>query len=299
MNTEYYHTVPITLDMKERIESIRYQYGHNSSSHAFASLYIWKQDMGLSIFLTDSFFAVRCLWRGTNAWLFPCGEPEAIRRFLKDAMGEPDFLLCYLREEDVKFLEREFPGQFRIEETPDDHEYLYDCAEQKTLVGRKFSGIRNHIRRAQNDYALTCEPLAEENIADAIAVNHAWARQEHSPHDLADCFASELLLQKWKELDVRGILVRLDGEPFSVAAGYPLAPDVFDLCLARQKQLLGGIGIYTKHALIASLPDHFRFFNAEEDMGIEGLRKMKKQMRPCGMLTTFEGRTLSDGKTVE
>ena len=42
-------TMPLTLSMKDTIEGIRYENGHITASHAFASLFMWQKEMGLSI----------------------------------------------------------------------------------------------------------------------------------------------------------------------------------------------------------------------------------------------------------
>lgn len=283
-------TEPITLAVKERTETIRLKSGVVTSSHAFASLFIWQKDMGLSVYLTDDLYAVKCGWRGENAWFFPCGGHDAVRRFLEQALSGANLRLCYLREEDRLWLERIFPGRFEITETSGDDEYIYDRAEQEQLSGRKFSALRNHIHRARAEYAPRCEPLGDNNIEDALAVSRAFESRSDSPRQLRGGGATELLLTQRGALDVSGILVRVGGTPYAVVAGYPLSGDMFDISLAQQRDNLPGLGTYAKHALINTLPPCYTLINAEEDLGIEGLRTMKQRMRPCGIIKMVEGR---------
>lgn len=65
MNTE---TREISLRDRDKIEELRRTCGHVSASHAFASLYIWRVDMGLSICLGEDAFAVKYRLRGDNSW---------------------------------------------------------------------------------------------------------------------------------------------------------------------------------------------------------------------------------------
>ena len=74
---------PIRLDDKEKICEIRRRYGHETSSHCFQSLYIWKDDMKLSVCIEDDLFAVKSGLERDNEWFFPCGDPEKIGTFLK------------------------------------------------------------------------------------------------------------------------------------------------------------------------------------------------------------------------
>ena len=42
------------------------------------------------------------------------------------------------------------------------------------------------------------------------------------------------------------------------------------------------------------LDKKYKYINAEEDLGIEGLRMMKKQMQPIGQIKMFDGRVLKN-----
>ncbi|MBR3105724.1 MAG: hypothetical protein IKH30_00915 [Clostridia bacterium] len=46
-------TEKITFAQKHRIDSIRAAFSHPSESHSFASLFLWQQDMGLTIRLEE------------------------------------------------------------------------------------------------------------------------------------------------------------------------------------------------------------------------------------------------------
>lgn len=287
-------TQQITLEMKAAVEAIRTKTHHIAASHAFASLYTWQEDMGLTIHLEDGLFAVKCRWRGKNAWFFPCGEEHLVRRAVEELLVEKDLLLCYLREEDAIFLEREFPGRFQITEKEGDHEYLYDRAEQASLKGGRFVGLRNDIHRVERLHTLSWEPLCSENAGDALIISRAWQRQSDGPEGLEDLAASERLLLEWKVLDVLGVVVSVDGEPYAVVAGYPLTSNCFDFSLSKEKSRLSGLSVYTRHALTCSLPDVYTQINAEEDLGIDGLRMMKRLMRPVGQIKQYEGRANTD-----
>ncbi|MCC8100708.1 MAG: phosphatidylglycerol lysyltransferase domain-containing protein [Clostridiales bacterium] len=287
----------ITLSMREQVEGLRLKYGRVSASHAFSTLFIWQEDMGLSIYLNEKLYAVKCSWRGGgNAWKLPCGEREAVCRFLGEQLAQPGLRLCYVSEEDRKLLEQAFPDAFEIEETEGDHEYLYDCAEQRALSGKRFAAIRNHIRRAEADHVLVCERLSKANLAEALEVNRQWVSRSSGRMEeegsLQDGAASETLLRRWDALGGFGVLIRVDGEPHAIAAGYPLGADTYDLCLAKQRFTLPGLGAYTKHAFFCALPDSVTCVNAEEDLGIEGLRRMKQQMRPSRILKMYEAVSL-------
>lgn len=282
-------TEEIRLSMQEKIEEIRKKEGHNTSSHGFASLYIWKKEMGLSVALEKDTFLVRYRGAGEHAWFFPCGDKNGKKKMIETLMRDQDLCFYYMRTEDVQFLEMEFPGLFQIEACEESHEYFYNRKEQEELQGRKYAAHRNHIRRAMQEGNLRVEVLNENNVKSAMQVCRCWSCQVKSESEQTDFCAAMGLLDEWRELKVSGIMVYLEEEPYAVAAGYALTEDTFDLALAKQKSMVSGLSVYTKHQLISSLPKRFLWINAEEDLGIPGLRTMKQQMKPAGMIKMYKG----------
>lgn len=283
----------ITMEMKASVEEIRKKYHHTVASYAFASLYVWQEELGLSIHLEKDLFLVRRCWKGETAWYFPCGEGQLVRQAVENLLHEKDLLFCFMREEDVAFLQREFPGHFQFTEKESDHEYLYDRAEQVSLQGKRFVGLRNDIHRIERLHTLSWEPLCADNVKDALGITRAWRRQPDGSCGITDATASERLLLEWEAPDVQGIVSSVDGEPYAVIAGYPLSENCFDFSLLKEKSRLSGLSVYSRHVFAAFLPETYTLINAEDDLGIEGLRMMKRLMRPIGQLKQYEGKAIA------
>ncbi len=76
-------TLPIDLSQKAMVEKIRESCANDLSANTFNSLYLWRFQMGLSIYAENDFFAVKCKERGDNAWFFPCGNEEKSQNLLR------------------------------------------------------------------------------------------------------------------------------------------------------------------------------------------------------------------------
>lgn len=289
---------PIGFCHKEQINKIRESYRHATASHAFASLFIWQREMKLSLYLENDMFAVRCLARGENTWFFPCGNGDRIYDFIEKMRKTDGFTLCYMRKEDRAFVEKYFPGEFIIEARPEDSEYLYDRGEQNSLTGRRFNQLRNHINRVKKDHELTTVAFDKSYREEAAKIIRTWEqiKEDEAPGEATDADSAMLLLKFADELDVTGVMIYVDREPYAMVAGFALSPDCYDICLAKQKDYLSGLSVYAKHEFIRSLPECCTVLNAEEDLGIEGLRMMKRQMKPSGMIEMFEGRSLGGSR---
>ena len=283
MNTE-----SITFRAREQIETLRQRYRHNTASHAFTSLYIWKQDLELSICIEDELYAVAYGLMGENTWYFPCGSKEAVTDFLKRRMEEGKLTLYGVREEDKCFLEEVFPGRFIITERVDDSEYLYDRVALQQMKGRKYANLRNHANRIKKEHVVEYRVIDEKNISDVQSIARSWTARADSEDGITDSYASATLVTEWKELGIHGVVVSVDNEPYAVVAGYPISDTVVDMSFAKQKAILPGLGVYAKHAFVSSLPEQYTVINAEDDMGLQGLRMMKKQMHPMAMIHMYK-----------
>lgn len=154
--------------MKDTMERIRYENGHITASHAFASLFIWKKEMGLSVYLEEDLFAVKCRLRGETHG-FSRGRKRRYGTLSAGASAGRGLLFCYMRRKDAEFLEQEFPGRFCIREREADHEYIYDRKEQQELKGKEFLAARKYIHRLTAAHVLEWEPVCSGNLADAVA----------------------------------------------------------------------------------------------------------------------------------
>lgn len=281
----------ITLQHHDRVEQIRMRYGHEASSHAFLSLFLWQEEMGLQLYFSSDMFAVKCKRRGENCWFFPCGGTGQIIDFLHSRMEDEEKLrLCYMRNEDVALLQREFPDRFTVTATPQDDEYIYDREAQILLQGKDFRHHRNSLNHLKQKYVVEAKEITAENLdAAAYVLDHARKTREESADSLSMLSTERAILSHWDELGMNGVIAYADGAPAAIAAGYLISNQVYDISVCRQALNDPDIAVYVRHQLFSSLPPTVKLINAEEDLGIEGLRTLKQGMRPIALLAMFEG----------
>ena len=283
--TKGFSTRPLTLGDRDAIETLYQTYGRGDSAHAFPSLFLWQEDMGLSLYLTGNLYALWSEWKGM--WFFPCGSDGAKADFLRRL--PPGTGVCYLTEADRAFLDRTLPGTFTLAEAPGDSEYLYDRQEMIDLPGRRFAKLRNLYRRLEREHDLSIVPLTGETLPTVAAIAADWKGESTREGGVSGDRATALLLDHWTGLGASGVLLTLDGEPWAAAAGFPLGKDDFDCCFQKAKVNIPGVTEYLRAGLARLAPEEIRRFNYEEDLGLEGLRLMKTRLRPCAMITMYTG----------
>ena len=111
----------ITIADKAAVEELYSAYGRCDSAHAFASLFLWKQDMDLSLYMTPDVYTVRSGWKGENSWFYPCGKPEARLECVETLIRSGCRRLCYLQKDFIGEM-----AQFRELLAADDREGLKD-----------------------------------------------------------------------------------------------------------------------------------------------------------------------------
>ena len=275
---------PIQLEDRPIIDEIRAKTGHTLSAHAFTSLYLWQNALKLSVCLEGDAFFIRFLLRGENAWFYPCGSEEAQIRFLQMGLECQDFSLHYVRQEDMDFIQKQFPDRFRFEEAWGDSEYICDRMAQIEMQGGAYRNLRAKVRKARERHNWIIEPLGPENMEEAKHVLFSWeALRERT----GDGDAALIGLTKFEALGFQGILARTEEGPQAVAFGKTIAPDIFDFHV--EKTLIPSTVNYVKWELYRRLPEQIKWINLEEDLNLPGLKNNKLQAVPVAITPLWKG----------
>lgn len=280
--------IPIKLAQRQMIERIRRQVGHVLSSHAFVSLFLWQEQMGLRLCPLEDGYSVRCDASAASGYFFPCGSAASVRAFVEGVL--PGERLCYLRQEDAQYLQREFPGRFEISRRPQADEYLYDIQAHLALQGRAYANLRTQVRKVERDHCVRTEMIGAANAEDALRIIREWTHGERRFEncDLRDDEVDQTAVRMLDLLGMCGTLTYLDGEPMAVVAGFPLTRDTFDIVVAKCAENLQGLSYYSKRELMRRVSGRYGWINLEEDLGLAGLRRMKKSLQPSGMNQIWE-----------
>jgi hypothetical protein len=283
---------PIELSDADEIECIRSTYKHITACHAFPSLYLWREALGLSIAMEKNFFVVRCSFMGENCYYFPCGDRELTDHFIRSHMAEEDFRLCNIREIDAAYLQENFPGRFELTYDRDSCEYIYDREEQGRLPGGRFAKRRTKLHKFLREHSAQCVPLTEDNALLARRITLEWAIRQKSLPVVNDVHIALEALSMIRTLRLSGVLVFTDGEPAAYAMGCLLTPAIYDLCFMKQLPAYHGLSAYVMQELCRGLPGGVTTVNLEDDLGIEGIRIHKSEMCPVRLDGMWEGKTI-------
>lgn len=275
---------PIDRSLLASIDAIRASVGHTLSSHAATNLYLWQEQMQLSIHLETDFFAVKCGIGGENCWFFPCGCEAQVHAFIRAGLSTPDFSLCYMTEQEAIWLEGQFPGVWVVARDESADEYVCRVDDFVSLAGGAYRRMRNRIHHIERTHAVEVVRLTADHWADARALLESWQQEAHNNKGylLADDCVSLTALSEREELGIEGILLLMDGVPTAVVAGFPLDEQTLDAVIGKSLHdaPAGTVFCALRHYM-CTCGRGYTFCNMEEDLGIPGLRSLKEEMRPA------------------
>ena len=287
------------IGMRAGFEQLARQAGTCSCQFAFPAVFCLQEKYGTELCLTDgaAFMRSRRRTAGRTDYFPPLTAGDGFARALcalvqyAGASGEP-YALFGLTQEQAAALEA-LPVRFRVEEDRDWAEYLYDARPLATLEGAALKQKRKearHCRTACGD-RLTVETLGGENLADALAFQREWMAAhdaEGTDRSLAgEDAAIRTAMAHYDALGLSGVLLRLDGRAVGYSYGCPVGADTYDILVQKAAPEVKFLYRVVFQETVQRCAADCRYINAEEDIGIPGLRALKLSYRPAFLLQKF------------
>lgn len=285
---------PLELHDREQIEPCLRARDLRSCDYSFANNFIWTKPNNIQFALHAGFYCLKSVWRSGVVYTNPVGNGDRgaiIEALMADARenGVP-FRLRGLLAEDKEELERLFPDRFEFIENRDEFDYIYKVEDLINLSGKKYSAKRNHISRFLDNPDWSYEHITAQNLAECMQMNDEWCRL----HDCGDdpelkrerC-AVRTALTHFEPLKLAGGLLRLGGRVIAFTIGEPLSSDTYNIHIEKAfADIQGAYQMINRQFLIHNCQT-FTYVNREEDMGGEGLRKVKLSYRPAILLEKY------------
>lgn len=275
------------LDMKHKpiMDAIRQKYGIDTNTGSFQSGYLWRNFLDIWIYLNDDMYTIKEKSEPDNTWAFPIGKDASKKRFIDKLLERTNPLFWKVRPADKDFLEANYPGMFEFEYDRDNCEYVYDADGYSELAGKWFRGYRTERNRLLREHTLRTEDIRDENMDIVKDIFRRWAdkREPSGPYHTLGNETDDVVLSKFHELGMFGIILVVDEIPSAVEIGYRLSNDTCDIPMFKHVGLAKKLCRTTLREFILRYSSEYRYFNYEEDNGVEGLRESKRRMHPCRM----------------
>lgn len=276
------------LEDKEQIEYYFSKAPGRSCERTFVNVYLWSRHYRVKYAVIEDTVVFRSEDNGL-AFAYPAGDSENVHAALEYLMeysrskGEP-FRLYNVTKEHFEQLEGWYPGRFEIEYNRDYADYVYETEKLATLAGKKLHGKRNHINKFKTLYPnWSYEPLSGENVEECFQMALKWRNQngcDDDPEKNAEMCVTLNSLRLYKELGLKGGVLKDEGRIVAFTVGEPLCEDTFVVHIEKAFPDVEGAYPMINQQFVQHECMEYQYVNREEDTGAEGLRKAKLSYRP-------------------
>ncbi len=250
-------------------------------------LFMWNDIFNLSFAEFDSTLILKCCFKNKlTAFFLPIGKNvDGALRQIEDYAVENALSLNFMcvEEENLSLLKARYGEQISYEYDRDFSDYLYDYEKLETLVGKKFSGQRNHINAFNKTYPnAKFKPLLKKDTERVKEFLKEY-KKEHTGGGKIERneFKNTLkLVDNLSLLKTVGGYMEVDKKMVSFTIGEYAGKT---LVIHIEKALKNYRGIYPatfNSFLKQRKKDGIVYINREDDSGDLGLRTSKTQYQP-------------------
>lgn len=260
-----------------------------SCERTFVNVYLWSRHYKVRYAVIEDALVFKSEDRGL-AFTYPAGKPENVRKALEFLMEycrgrKCPFVMYNVTAEMFRQFQMWYPEGFTIEYNRDIADYVYETDKLSTLAGKKLHGKRNHINKFKSLYPeWSYEELNDENVEDCFQMALKWRNNngcEDDPEKNAEMCVTLNSLRLYKELGLRGGVLKVNGEIVAFTVGEPLCEDTFVVHIEKAFAEVEGAYPMINQQFVQHECQQYTFVNREEDTGAEGLRKAKLSYRPA------------------
>jgi hypothetical protein len=275
---------PVGLEDGPFIRDFLARYPSEACEMIFANIYIWKD-------------SEHPRWTLLNGSLCILVEPDFEPPYFLPPVGGdrvPETVAACLRhaprlsrvpEEFIKL----YGAGFKVEEDPDNFDYIYRVEDLAELRGKKYDGKRNRVKKFESSFRNEYVPLDLKNAPECGRLLQSWFDEKRNgdPYLKAEKVAIVQALASFELLGLKGGVVKVDGRVEAFSMGMRLTDDTAVIQIEIANPGLVGLAQWVNREFVRREWSAFKFINREQDMGVEGLRKAKLSYQPVRLLKKF------------
>lgn len=278
------------LEDKEIITQYFSRYPSRSCDRTFVNVFLWSRQYPVKWAIIEHALVFKSEDDTDVSFAFPAGEDEDIRKAMKvmkaysEAKGYP-FRMYHVTPDNFEKLEAWYPGMYEIEYARDYADYVYEAEKLATLSGKKLHAKRNHINKFKSMYEgrWSYETLTKDNVEECFQMALKWRNENGCEEDAeknAEMCVTLNSLRLFEELELKGGILKLDGEIIAFTIGEPVCEDTFVVHIEKAFADIQGAYPMINQQFVEHECMDYNYINREEDTGAEGLRKAKLSYRP-------------------
>lgn len=274
----------IDLTDRERFQTLHDAGQSKASDYSFTNMFGWADHYGLEWRFTDTLCWIRQTKPDLHYWA-PVGDWNAV-----DWAAVPELqeygVFSRVPDELAALWEAALPGKVTITEARGLWDYLYKAEELATLPGNRFhkkKNLYNQFLKLYPDYSYS--PIDLDCVEAVLQMQAEWCEWHECKNSAAlraENKAIARILRNWDRIPgLNGGAIRLDGKVVAYTVGEKLTDDTLVVHFEKGTTSYKGIYQAINRLFAEAEKGEYTYFNREQDMDDEGLRKAKESYNPC------------------
>lgn len=286
----------ISMGDKPLFDKYMAEYNPQSSEFTFTNFFMWRKLYRYRFAVIEGLLCVLAAPENDRPYaLAPIGNRGAAA-FKKAVEVLKAYFICRgwkpvfkkVPEEGLAHFER--AGMHAVEHDRDNSDYVYLAEELINLKGKKFDGKRNHINRFKREHSFEYVTLTDELVGECKRIMKEWCiARDCSCRNSSYCEkdANEEALDNFRELRLKGALIKVDGRFEAFTAGELLNPETAVVHIEKANPGINGLFTLINQQFCEREWSGAKYINREQDLGQEGLRKAKLSYHPVKMVNKY------------
>jgi hypothetical protein len=280
---------PVTLQDRAFFKDHYFRYPQVHSDNTFTNMVCWNHYAHYRYVFVEGSVILSSTIDGRTRFRLPIGprNPDLTLDVIRLALEMGDDEPVVLINRDSAAWIRTLRPDLAIVPDRNHYEYVYRSLDLATLPGGNYLSVRRQINRFKKKCAYSVEPLSKENrteVKQFLVKWCEWKGCEGEPVLAHEKDAVFFAIDNFPDLDLSGLLIRVNHEIGAITLFEPLNPDT--ALVHFEKGLPDCEGIYKviNAEAAAILAKDFIFINRESDLGVAGLREAKMRYHPHHMV---------------
>ena len=267
------------LEDRKIVDGYFKRYPSRSCERTFINVFLWSRFYKVKYAIVENTLVFKSEDR--DSFTYPLGEAEDIQKALQ-------FLMYCVTAEQFEQFNEWYPNEFQITYDRDIADYVYESEKLITLSGKKLHGKRNHINKFKAEHEnWSYETLTEDNLEECFQMALQWRTDngcEADEEKNAEMCVTLNSLRLFKELEMTGGILRVDGKIVAFTLGEPISEEMFVVHIEKAFAEVQGAYPMINQQFVLHEAEQYLYINREDDAGEEGLRQAKLSYRPAILL---------------
>lgn len=275
-----------TLNDIKKITEYYSKYNEFSCENTSANIVIWQNQFGFRFCENDGMLFSYVKYGNDICFCLPvANNMQKAVLMLKEYAKENNIPLCFFAGEGERFqtFKSLFEEEFSFLEKRDSFEYIYETEKMISLSGKKYHGKRNHISSFKRSYEWEYETLTKNNLSFAFEMINNWYEANKEKEDkymVMERKGVTQVLENFENLNIKGGLLKANGQVVAVTFGTEINNQVFDVCYEKAFGEYNGAYATINNCFVSNELASYKYVNREDDMGLLGLRRAKLSYYP-------------------